>query len=103
MRQGLVEKGMYREQENSHLGWPDHSRRKEGRKDQKEKKKGGKGRNKSANLIDDTFMHAHACSVTVLSNSCDPMECSPPGSSVHGLLQARILVWVAVPASRGSS
>ena len=91
MRQGLVEQGVYREQENSHLGWPDHSRRKEGRKDQKKKGGGGKGRNKSANLVDETFMHAQACSVTVLSNSCDPMECSPPGSSVHGLLQARIL------------
>ena len=34
---------------------------------------------------------------------CDPMDCSPPGSSVHGLLQARILEWVAIPFSRGSS
>ena len=34
---------------------------------------------------------------------CDPMDCSPPGSSVHGILQARILEWVAVPSSRGSS
>ena len=34
---------------------------------------------------------------------CDPMDCSPPDSSVHGILQARILGWVAVPASRGSS
>ena len=30
---------------------------------------------------------------------CDPMDCSPPGSSVHGILQARILEWVAVPSS----
>ena len=34
---------------------------------------------------------------------CDPMDCSPPGSSVHGSLQARILEWVAIPFSRGSS
>ena len=34
---------------------------------------------------------------------CDPLECSPPGSSVHGLLQARILEWVAIPFPRGSS
>ena len=34
---------------------------------------------------------------------CDPMDCSLPGSSVHGILQARILEWVAVPFSRGSS
>ena len=33
---------------------------------------------------------------------CDPMDCSPPGSSVHGILQARILEWVAMPSSRGS-
>ena len=32
-----------------------------------------------------------------------PMDCSLPGSSVHGVLQARILEWVAVPVSRGSS
>ena len=34
---------------------------------------------------------------------CDPMDCSPPGSSVHGILQARILERVAMPSSRGSS
>ena len=34
---------------------------------------------------------------------CDPMDCSPPGSSVHGILQARILEWVAMPSFRGSS
>ena len=34
---------------------------------------------------------------------CDPMDCSLPGSSVHGILQARILEWVAIPSSRGSS
>ena len=32
---------------------------------------------------------------------CDPMDCSLPCSSVHGILQARILEWVAVPTSRG--
>ena len=34
---------------------------------------------------------------------CDPVDCSPPGSSVHGILQARILEWVAMPSSKGSS
>ena len=34
---------------------------------------------------------------------CNSMDCSPPGSSVHGILQARILEWVAVSFSRGSS
>ena len=34
---------------------------------------------------------------------CDPRDCSLPGSSVHGILQARILDWVAISSSRGSS
>ena len=34
---------------------------------------------------------------------CNPMDCSPPGSRVHGILQARILKWIAIPFSRGSS
>ena len=34
---------------------------------------------------------------------CDPMDCSPPGFSVHGILQARILEWVAISFSRGFS
>ena len=34
---------------------------------------------------------------------CEPVDCSPPGSSVHGILQARILECVAMPSSRGSS
>ena len=32
---------------------------------------------------------------------CDPMDCNPPGSSVYGILQARILERVAMPSSRG--
>ena len=34
---------------------------------------------------------------------CDPMDCSPPVSSVYGILQARILEWVAISFYRGSS
>ena len=34
---------------------------------------------------------------------CDPVDCGPPGSSIHGILQARILEWVAISFSRGSS
>ena len=45
----------------------------------------------------------HAKSLELCPTLCDPMECSPPGSSIHGILQARILEWVAVPSSRGSS
>jgi len=37
------------------------------------------------------------------STLCDPVDCSLPGSSNHGTLQARILEWVAIPSSRGSS
>ena len=33
----------------------------------------------------------------------EPMDCNPPGSSVHGILQARILEWAAMPSSRESS
>ena len=43
----------------------------------------------------------HACSV--VSDFCDPLDCSPPGSSVRGIFQARILEWVAVSYSRRSS
>ena len=50
---------------------------------------------------------SHACMHTKSLQSrlilCDPMDCSPPGSSVLGLLQARILEWAAMPSSRGSS
>ena len=45
------------------------------------------------------FVHAQTCRIL-----CNPMGCSPPGSSVHGILQGRILEWVATPSSsRGSS
>ena len=39
----------------------------------------------------------------VPSDSCDPMDCSLPGLSLHGISQARILEWVAISFSRGSS
>ena len=45
-----------------------------------------------------------ACSVAQSCLTlCDPMDCSLPGSSVQGILQARTLEWVALPSSRGSS
>ena len=34
---------------------------------------------------------------------CIPMDANPPGSSVHGIFQARLLEWVVMPSSRGSS
>ena len=45
----------------------------------------------------------HAKSLQLCPTLGDPMDCSLPGSSVHGILQARILEWVAVPSSMGSS
>ena len=46
----------------------------------------------------------HACECAQSQPALwDPIDCSPPGSSVHGILQARILEWVAVSFSRGSS
>ena len=44
--------------------------------------------------------HAHTQSCLTL---CDPLDHTPPGSSVHGIFQAGILGWVAMPSSRGSS
>ena len=42
------------------------------------------------------------CLVSLLSQTlCNPMDCSPPGSSVNGILQARILEWVGIFFSRG--
>ena len=43
------------------------------------------------------FLVAQSCQTL-----CDPVDCSPPGSSVSGILQARILEWITMPSSRGS-
>ena len=49
-------------------------------------------------------MSLRVCSVAQSCPTlCDPMDCSPPGSPVRGMLQARILEWVALPLSRESS
>ena len=55
-----------------------------------------------------SWPHLNLCvclcfSHSVVSDSCNPMDCNPPGSSVHGILQTRTLEWVATPFSRGSS
>ena len=50
------------------------------------------------------YHYSCACSVTsVMMTFCDPMDSSPMGSSVHGILPARILEWITMPSSRGSS
>ena len=46
---------------------------------------------------------AAECVCMLSCDSCDPVDCSPPGSSVHGISQARIPEWVAIPFFRGSS
>ena len=53
-------------------------------------------------LINNINCVSRSCSISQLC-LCDARDCSPPGSSVHGILQARILEWVARLSSRGSS
>ena len=54
-----------------------------------------------------TYRMLHGTAESEVAQSCptlcDPMDCSPPGSSVHGMLQARILERVAISSSKGSS
>ena len=51
-----------------------------------------------------SFCHEERVLVSQLYPTlCDPMDCSPPGSSVRGILQAKILEWVAMPFSKVSS
>ena len=45
----------------------------------------------------------HAKLLQLCSTLCNPVDCNVPGFSVHGILQARILQWVAKPSSRGFS
>ena len=49
------------------------------------------------------FPERYSKSLQLCPTLCDPMDCSPPGSPVHGILQARILEWVAILSSRESS
>ena len=48
------------------------------------------------------YVCVSSCSV-LFETLCDPMDCNPPGSSVHGLFQARIVGWVAISYSKGFS
>ena len=58
-------------------------------------------------LGEEIFIHPLLCTEVLVRQSCptlcNPMDCSPLGSSVHGILQARILEWVVIPFSMGSS
>ena len=56
------------------------------------------GREGQCNCKRGMFLVAQPCPALY-----NPVDCSPPGSSVHGILQARIPEWVAMPSSRGST
>ena len=49
------------------------------------------------------YMFLFTCLNHSVVSLCDPIDCSPPSSSVHGILKARVLEWVAIPFSRGAS
>ena len=44
------------------------------------------------------YVHIQSCPAL-----CDPMDCSPPNSSIHGIFQARVLEWAFISFSKGSS
>ena len=54
-----------------------------------------------AQTVQNHHVHVHLAAPWGLT-LCDPVDCSPPGSSGRGILQARTLEWVAMPSSRGS-
>ena len=62
-----------------------------------------KPHSRSVTVIYSIRMRVLAKSLQSCPTLCNPTECSPPDSSVHGILQARILEWVTMPSSRGSS
>ena len=41
--------------------------------------------------------YAYVCARSLCPTLCDPVDCNPPGSSIHGILQARILEWILCP------
>ena len=55
------------------------------------------------NLVFLLCLCVHPTSLQSCPTLCNTMDCSPPGSSVHGILQSRIMGWVAISSSRGSS
>ena len=50
-----------------------------------------------------TRAHELSCCAQSCPTLCYPLDCSPPGSSVHGIFQARILEWLVISSSRGSN
>ena len=66
-------------------------------------KVGGQGWGGEGKCRSDTTAESETVSLQSCLTLCDPMDYSPPGSSVRGILQARILGWVAISFSRRSS
>ena len=54
-------------------------------------------------IVVDTLLCVRAKSFQSCPTLCDPVDCGLPGSSVHGILQARTMDWVAISSTRGSS
>ena len=80
--------------------------REDGPVETREKPPGGKEYVRSHKVLAFPERLRYACvpakSLQLCLTLCDPIDCSPPGSSVHGILQAKILEWVAMLSSRGS-
>ena len=62
-----------------------------------------RGKNKTPVCILERTKESESQVAQLCPTLCDPMDCSLPGSSVHGIFQARIMEWVAISFSRGSS
>ena len=60
------------------------------------------GQPSATDTSDQGWLCVHAQLLQLCLTLCDPMDRSPPGSSVHGISRVRILEWVATPFSRGS-
>ena len=67
----------------------------------------GKKKKPSRNTLHNGWFRGNPCMcihlLQLCTTLCNPVDCTPPGSSVLGILQARILEWVAMPSSRGYS
>ena len=79
------------------LQGPENTDARTSRKEKPEGELGSRSRELSYLLDDREYSVAQSCWTL-----CDPMDCSPPGSSAHGSPQARVLEWVAMPSSRES-
>ena len=83
------------------LGWDSAPKRKDGGHAHADPSPGVSAL--TALLVPTTSVCMCTQSLQLCPSLCDPMDCSPAGSSVHGIPQARILEWVTMPSSRRSS